>query len=196
MTQQTPWLKSPKLERSCRSGGQHYGGGSFLACKDLGTIRSLPVLFFFDVEINLCTPIPLFIPGSIRSSSASWDNCSWMFPDKLHVSSSLDRFPHYVYTVNPSRLRWVEGVCVFMCNLPPALLAEWPGSFTCHWGNTRVEWIPDKSQHTKLTLEKKILLPPCTCMDTHVWWCTSVGKQFHKLPSLPKLGNFRVLAEE
>ena len=25
--------------------------------------------------------------------------------------------------------------CVFRCNLPPALLAEWPGSFTCHCGN-------------------------------------------------------------
>ena len=28
------------------------------------------------------------------------------------------------------------------CNLPPALLAEWPGSFTCYCGNTGVERIP------------------------------------------------------
>ena len=28
------------------------------------------------------------------------------------------------------------------CNLPPALLAEWPGSFTCHCGNTGVERTP------------------------------------------------------
>ena len=48
-------------------------------------------------------------------------------------------------------------VCVFMCNLPPALLAEWPGSFICRSGNTGVERTPNKSQHTKLTLEKKIL---------------------------------------
>ena len=33
------------------------------------------------------------------------------------------------------------GVCVFSCNLPPALLAEWPGSFTCYCGNTGVERI-------------------------------------------------------
>ena len=49
-----------------------------------------------------------------------------------------------------------------MCNLPPALWAEWLGSFTCHCGNTGVEQTPNKSQHTKLTLEKKIfplLLP-------------------------------------
>ena len=51
------------------------------------------------------------------------------------------------------------GVCVFRCNLPPALLAKWSGSFTCHWGNTEVERALNKSQHTKLTLEKKILPP-------------------------------------
>ena len=31
---------------------------------------------------------------------------------------------------------------VFSCNLPPALLADWPGSFTCYCGNTGVERIP------------------------------------------------------
>ena len=35
-----------------------------------------------------------------------------------------------------------NGVCVFSCNLPPALLAEWPGSFTCYCSNTGVERIP------------------------------------------------------
>ena len=29
------------------------------------------------------------------------------------------------------------------CNLPPALLAEWPGSFMCYHGNTGVEQIPN-----------------------------------------------------
>ena len=33
------------------------------------------------------------------------------------------------------------------------------GSFTCHCGNTEVERTPNKSQHTELTLEKKILPP-------------------------------------
>ena len=46
---------------------------------------------------------------------------------------------------------------MFRWNLPPALLAERPGSFTCHCGNTGVERTPNKSHHTKLTLEKKIL---------------------------------------
>ena len=32
--------------------------------------------------------------------------------------------------------------CVFSCNLPPTLLAEWLGSFTCYCGNMGVERIP------------------------------------------------------
>ena len=34
------------------------------------------------------------------------------------------------------------SACVFSCNLPPALLAEWLGSFTSYCGNTGVEQIP------------------------------------------------------
>ena len=34
------------------------------------------------------------------------------------------------------------------CNLPPALLAEWLESFTCHCSNMVVERTPKKSQHT------------------------------------------------
>ena len=30
-----------------------------------------------------------------------------------------------------------RGVRVFSCNKPPAILAEWPGSFACHCGSTR-----------------------------------------------------------
>ena len=34
-----------------------------------------------------------------------------------------------------------QGACVFSCNLPLALLAEWPGSFTCCCSNMWVERI-------------------------------------------------------
>ena len=50
------------------------------------------------------------------------------------------RFPNYAWTVASSahsRIRWVKDVCVFRCNLPPALFGEWPGSFTCHCSNRR-----------------------------------------------------------
>ena len=52
-----------------------------------------------------------------------------------------------VYTIQPCTVSLhakppTQGVCVFSCNLPPALLAEWPGSFTCYCSNTGVERIP------------------------------------------------------
>ena len=115
-------------------------------------------VFFFEVAISSRTLIPLFLRGSVHSGSAGWDDCGRMFPDKLRVSSVPTLFLHSG-TVNPLRLRWVKGVCVFSYNLSHALLAEWPGSFTCYCGNTGVERTPNKSEHTKLTVEKKILPP-------------------------------------
>ena len=53
------------------------------------------LFFFFEVEISSRTLIPLFMPGSVHSGSVSWDDCGWMFPDKLCVSSFLHGFPHY-----------------------------------------------------------------------------------------------------
>ena len=48
---------------------------------------------------------------------------------------------------------------MFSCNLPPAILAEWPGYFTCYCGTVTRGWneYQNKSQHRKSTLEKKIL---------------------------------------
>ena len=51
-------------------------------------------LVLFDMEISSCTLIPLFMPRSLYSGSASWDDCGWVFPDTFLVSSSPDRFPH------------------------------------------------------------------------------------------------------
>ena len=83
---------------------------------------------------------------------------AYMFFDLLCYQKVPTLFPVDSDIVSPLRLRWVKGVCVFRCNLPPALLADWPGSFTCHWGNTGMERTPNKSQHRKWTLQKKILL--------------------------------------
>ena len=38
---------------------------------------------------------------------------------------------------------------MFICNLPPALLAEWPGSFTCHCSNRGVEQTLNLKLHLK-----------------------------------------------
>ena len=89
--------------------------------------------FFFEVEISLCALIPLSMPGSVHSGSASWDDCGWMFLDKLSVSSFPDRFPHPGQLhVSLLWLSWVKGVC-----MPPALLAE-SRVYACHlhfWQN-------------------------------------------------------------
>ena len=58
--------------------------------------------FFFKVEISSQALLLLFRPGSVRSDSASWDDCGRMYPDKLFVSSFLDRFPHYACTAAQS----------------------------------------------------------------------------------------------
>ena len=129
--------------------------------------------------------IPLFRPGSVHSGSACWDNCSQVFPDKsipwevvcelmcgevstLSLDSSI---------VSPLQLRWVKGVCVFRCNLPPVLLADWLGSFTCHCSSTGVERTQNNDQHGKLTLEKNIfLLLPLGFELTTFWswvWCST-----------------------
>ena len=65
---------------------------------ECSTIRSSPallLLFFFKVKISSCTLIPLFMPESVHSGSASLGDCGRMFPDKLHVSSILDMVPHH-----------------------------------------------------------------------------------------------------
>ena len=101
------WLKVTranhyqKFQCNCDSDG----GGSFLACEAFGRMfdHSFPAcvafkIFFFWFR-SLHTLIPLFMPGSVHSCSASWEGCGRMFPDKLHVSSFLDRLPHYAWTV-------------------------------------------------------------------------------------------------
>ena len=65
-----------------------------------------------------------------------------------------------VYTIQPCTMSlhakphtW--GACVFSCNLPPALLAEWLGSFTRYCGNTGWNGYRNKSQLRQLTLDNK-----------------------------------------
>ena len=71
-----------------------------------------------------------------------------------------------------------------MRNLPPALLAEWPGSFSCHSGNTGVEWTLNKSQHTKLTRQKKIFLPLLPEFELATFR-SKMGRFTNKLSRLP-----------
>ena len=101
------------------------------------------------------------MPGSVHSGSANWDDCGRVFPDELRVSSFPDRLPDCLDSgiVRPHRLRWVKGVCVLSCNLPPALLAEWPGSSTCQCGNIGVERTPNMSQRISFFSRHSFVCP-------------------------------------
>ena len=69
------------------------------------TFHSRPALFsflffffFLEVGIRSRTVIPLFMPGSVPSGWASWDDCGRVFPDKLRVSSfSLTFWTHWFH---------------------------------------------------------------------------------------------------
>ena len=90
--------------------------------------------------------------------------------------------------VSPLRLHWVKGLCIFRCNLPPALLAEWPGSFTCHCSNIGVEGTPNKSQYIKLTVDKKILPSFLPGFEPATFW-SRVWCSTNRTPLLECLGN-------
>ena len=122
-------------------------------------------LFFcvpFSVEIS---PLNFTLYARINTQWFSelrrqWPNVPWQFAWEF-VSGHVPTLCLDSGIVSPLQLHWVKGVRMFSCNLLPVLLAEWPGSFMCHCGNTGVEQTPNKSQHTKLTLERKFCHRSC-----------------------------------
>ena len=82
---------------------------------------------------------------------------AWLVPhETAAVSAQVLCTPYNHAPCHFMQSHICNGVCVFSCNLPPALLAEWPGSFMCYCGN-RGGTNTKMSQHRKSTLEKKIL---------------------------------------
>ena len=80
-----------------------------------------------------------------------WLKCSlvvrWLVPCRTAaISMHIMCTPYnhalvYCVTSFEATMRAHICACVFSCNLPPALLAEWAGSFTCYCSNTGVEQI-------------------------------------------------------
>ena len=70
-----PWLVVFKALMSANVSLGNCGGGFFRDCEDLGRMfdHSFPActFCFFEAEISSRTLIPLFMPGSIHSGSAS-----------------------------------------------------------------------------------------------------------------------------
>ena len=121
---------------------------------------SLSVLFFFSfMEISSSTPIPLYRPGSVHSGLASWDNCGWMFPVELYVSSFPDRFPHCARTTAKSAYsNFDDGSRVYACLGVTGHLHFWQNDWVFLRANMATGgWDRHRWRVSKQTLEKKIL---------------------------------------
>ena len=119
------WWLFPRMRRFGRRGGRGGGGGgeineSFPNC--------LSLFFYFYTPVSgdhLAHTNPLFRPGIspqwLNELRRSQRNVCWQVACQL-----VSPIVHYAWDsiVSPLRLRWVKGVCVFVCNLLPALLAE------------------------------------------------------------------------
>ena len=129
---------------------------------ECSTIHSPPALFFslfFFLMWRLARPHlfhSVYQDQSTVAQRAEMTVAKWSLTGVwAHFQIDSNTMPRQWHS--PLWLHWVEGVCIFRCNLPPALLAKWPGSFICQCSNEGMEWTPNRSQHTKLTLDKKIL---------------------------------------
>ena len=102
---------------------------------------------------------PLLRAGSVHSGSASQDNHEQAFSQiGYHIVPGQHSQPTSIS---------LGQVCIcVICNLPPPLLAEWPGSFTCHCSNMGMEQTPNKNKLRELTVEKTIL-PPLSPPSDH-----------------------------
>ena len=86
-------------------------------------IPHLRFFFFFFLEICLCTLIPLRISPQWLSELRQ---CDRVFHHELHASLFPDRISHCLNNsiVSPLQFCLINAVCMFCCNLAPALLAE------------------------------------------------------------------------
>ena len=77
----------------------------------------------------------------------------WLLHGWRHTQFLLSQ--HFLYTLYNHatfcKATYIECMCV--CNLPPALLADWPESFSCYCSNTRLEWIPFSHESGALVTE-------------------------------------------
>ena len=58
---------------------------------------------------------------------------------------------------------------MFSCNLPPAPLAKWPGSFTCYCGNTGVERMDTEIRVSTESWPWRRKFSRRSCRDSNPW---------------------------
>ena len=162
-----------------------------LACKDFGRqfYHSFPACAFiyldsFKVEISSWTPIPPFRPGSVKLRWL-WLSVPWRVVCELVLLTGSHTMPGQQHSQPTdfigSRVYTSLGVT---CHLH--FLAKWLGPIRWHCGNTGVEGTPNKSQHTKFTLEKKILPPLLLGLTLTTFW-SQVPYSTNKLSRLHRI---------
>ena len=123
-------------------------------------------LYFNSMFLNIHQGDMLTVLFGCFVVGAMWNCCRLSTFNVHHTTmrpvTSLQAKPH------------AEGACMFSCNLPPALLSEWQGSFMRYCGSIGWSRYKNKSQHKKLTLETNILQPLLpklkpTTFQSQVW---------------------------
>ena len=98
---------------------QHYS--SFLSRLTAQACDSTWVTSFYGAFFNI------YLSGVLSVAGATLNCCCFsMFCVQCTT----------MHHVTSCKKPYTSGACVFSCNLPPALLAERPGSFTCYCSNT------------------------------------------------------------
>ena len=110
--------------------GQHSFHAIECTCNNKVWISFLLLCSLRQILIPLLCPDQSTVAqqAEMTVTKCSLTSCMWRFLIGSHTKPGQRHR-------QPFRLHWVKGVCMFRCNLPPALLAEWPGSFTCDCSN-------------------------------------------------------------
>ena len=92
-------------------------------------------------------------------TSCVWAHFPWQVP-----TLCLDSI------ISPLPLCWVKDVCMFRCNLPLHFWQNDRGLLRATVVTSGVGRTPNKSQHRKLSLEKKILPPLLPGLELATFW--------------------------
>ena len=118
--------------------------------------HSFPACAFFFFFFNLIssrTQIPLFMPGSVYSSSASCDDCGRVFPDELRKSSFPDRFQHFAWTGAKSAHSDFVGSRLYAC-LETLTAVVWPCLPFIRSGQNHLARPSERGKKTRQTEEE------------------------------------------
>ena len=106
----------------------------------------------FNIHLSGCSAVWL-LHGWCHTKLLPSRHMLWVHHATLNQLTMSSNSNCYLSTCSKYTMQWFtvssnskphrKGACVFNCNLPPALSAEWPGSFMCPCSNMGVKQIPE-----------------------------------------------------